>query len=129
MVSLYCTSVSAADPAPDKSLTPQTEALLQECNREAKNALINGAIGLVEKLCMQAISDIEKAEVDKEYLINPMMNLAFSYTLAGLFDKATPLYEKARNIRVELYGPDSKKLTEIDYMIKNQKAMKHQSPM
>ncbi len=126
IVSLYCVNANASDSVKAKTLNPESEALSQECNRESKNALIHEDLGLVEKVCMQAVSAIEKSGVDKEYVINPLMNLAFSYTMAGLYDKATPLYERARNMRVELYGPDSMKLKEIDRLIENQEMMKQQ---
>ncbi len=126
VVSLYSVNSMAADSPKVTKLSPETEALSQTCSREAKNALINGDLALVEKVCMQAINDIEKSKVDKEYMVNPIMNLAFSYTLAGMYDKATTLYKQARDIRVELYGPDSKKLKSIDKLIENQEAMKQQ---
>ncbi len=126
VVSLYSANLMAADSPKVTKLSPETEALSQTCSREAKNALINGDLALVEKICMQAINDIEKSEVNKEFMVNPIMNLAFSYTLSGLYDKATPLYKQARDIRVELYGPDSKKLKSIDKLIENQEAIKQQ---
>ncbi len=126
LISLNCTNTFAVDSASGTSLSQGEEELSKKCSLEARNALVNGDMALVEKVCMQAINEIEKSHADKEYLINPIMNLALSYTLAGQFDKATPLYYSARHIREKLYGPDSKKLKEIDDMIERQEEMKRQ---
>jgi hypothetical protein len=123
-ICLNGTSTFAVDSTPTGSLSTHEEALSQKCNREARNALINGDIELVETVCTQAMEEIDKSHENKEYLINPMLNLAFSYTLAGQFDKATPLYNKARDIRKELYGPDSQKVKEIDRLIEEQEKIK-----
>lgn len=125
-VTLYCTSASAAGPSSSKKLPPEAEQLSKQCNLEAKNSLISEDIKLVEDLCMQAVEAIEKSGKDREFLINPIMNLAFAYTMAGQYEKADPLYKKARDIRIELYGTDSSKIKEIDKMIENQETMKRQ---
>lgn len=119
-LSLNSLNAFAEVPAGDNSLSEEARELSMKCNLEARNFLVSGDLALVAELCTQAVSVIEKSPADKEYMINPMMNLAFAYTLAGQFDKATPLYNRARDIREKLYGPDSKKLKEIDGMIKRQ---------
>jgi len=126
VVSLYCTNTFAGDAASSKKLSPETAELANQCNLEARNSLINGDLKLVEEICMQTVKEIEKSDKDREFMVNPIMNLAFAYTMAGEFDKATPLYNKARDIRIQLYGPESRKIKEIDKMIENQEAMKQQ---
>ena len=126
LISLYCANVFAEDSASGGPLSQQEKEFSTKCNLEARNSLVNGDMALVEKVCTQAITEIEKSHADTESLINPIMNLAFSYTLSGQFDKATPLYKKARHIREKLYGADSRELKEIDEMIKRQEEMKRQ---
>jgi hypothetical protein len=126
LASLYCANAFAEDPASGKPLSQQEKEFSTKCNLEARNALVNGDMASVEKVCTQAIKEIEKSHADREYLINPIMNLAFSYTLAGRFDRATPLYNRARHIREKLYGADSRELKEIDDVIKKQEEMKRQ---
>jgi vacuolar-type H+-ATPase subunit E/Vma4 len=126
LVGLYCAHTFAADSASDEALSKQEKEISNNCNLEARNALVHGDMALVEKVCTQAIKEIEKSHADKEVLVNPIMNLAFSYTLTGRFEKATPLYTRARNIREKLYGADSRELREIDDMIRKQEEMKRQ---
>ncbi len=126
LVSLNCANTFAADPASGNSLSPRANELLNKCNLESRNSLVNGDLALADKVCTEAIKVIEKSDANKEFLINPIMNLALSYSLAGQFDKATPLYNRARDIRKELYGPDSIQLKEIDESIKKQEEMKRQ---
>jgi len=126
IISFYCSNVVAADSAAHKTLSLHQQDFSTLCNLEARNALINGDLALVERVCIQAIAELEKSEADREALVNPIMNLAFSYTLSGQFDKATPLYNRARDIRETLYGTDSAQLKEIDEMIKRQEEMKQQ---
>lgn len=125
VVSLYSADSLAAG-TPSRTLSPEMEKLSKQCNIEARNSLISEDLKLVEDICMQTVTEIEKSDKDREFLINPIMNLAFAYTMAGQFDKATPLYKKARDIRIQLYGADSKKIKEIDKMIENQKTMQKQ---
>jgi len=124
--SLYCVNAFAEDSASGGALSQQEKEFLTTCNLEARNALVHGDLAIVEKVCIQAVKEIEKSHADKEPLVNPIMNLAFSYTLAGQFDKAAPLYNRARDIREKLYGSDSRELREIDDMIKKQEEIKRQ---
>lgn len=126
LLPLHFTNALAADPAAGETLSQQEKEFSTICNLEARNSLVNGDLALVEKVCSQAIEEIDKNHTDKEHLINPIMNLAFSYTLAGRFDKATPLYNRARDIREKLYGADSREFKEIDDMIRQQEEMKKQ---
>ncbi|MBI5665484.1 MAG: tetratricopeptide repeat protein [Nitrospirae bacterium] len=126
LVGLHCSNTFAADPASGESLSQQEKEYSNNCNLEARNALVHGDMALVEKVCTQAINELEKSHAGKEVLVNPIMNLAFSYTLTGRFEKASPLYNRARDIREKLYGADSRQLKEIDDMIKKQEEMKRQ---
>ena len=119
---LVCTFYSnavAVDSASVKALSEEAISLNEKCNLEARNALIHNNIKLVEQLCMDAVKEIEKSSSDKELTINPLLNLAYTYTLAGDFDKATPLYKRARDIGEKIYTPKSKKLKRIDEVIKS----------
>ena len=123
---LGISTVHAADPAAAGALSQQEEELSKQCNLDARNSLASGDITLVEKACTKAIDEIEKTHPGQEHLINPIMNLAFSYTLAKDFDKAAPLYERAKKIREALYGPDSMQVKEVDNLMKAQGDMKQQ---
>ena len=113
-------NLMAAESTTENTMTPRETELFKQCNLDARNALINGDVRLVEKTCMQTVNEIEKNHKSKELTINPLMNLAFLYTLSGKFDKATPLYNKARKISAEVFGPDSKQVAAIDERIKTQ---------
>jgi hypothetical protein len=126
LVSLHCANTFAADSSSGETLSQQEKEFSAKCNLEARNSLVNGDMALVEKVCTQAINEIEKSHAGKEVMVNPIMNLAFSYTLTGQFDKATLLYNRARIIREKLYGADSRQLKEIDDMIMKQEEMKRQ---
>lgn len=123
---LISVNASAGDATADNPLSQEARELSKSCNLEARNFLVSGNLASVEELCTRAVSVIEKSRADREYMINPMMNLALSYTLAGQFDKATQLYNRARDIREKLYGADSKRLKEIDDMIKRQEEIQKQ---
>ena len=110
----------AAENTSENTMTPHEAELFQNCNLEARNALINGNVRLVEELCMQTVNEIEKNHKSRELTINPIMNLAFLYTLSGNFDKATPLYNKARKLSEEAYGPDSAQVKAIDERLRAQ---------
>ena len=110
----------AAENTSGNTMTPHETELFKQCNLEARNALINGNVKLVEDICMQTVSEIEKNHKSKELTINPLMNIAFLYTLSGNFDKATPLYNKARKLSEEAFGPDSAQVKAIDERIRAQ---------
>ncbi len=115
----FYSNAVAVDSASVNALSEEAKSLNEKCNLEARNALIHNNIKLVEQLCMDAVKEIEKSSPDKELIINPLLNLAYTYTLAGDYDKATPLYERARGIGERIYKPKSKKLKRIDEVIKS----------
>ncbi len=117
-------TASASDPSSGKSVPSGATALIKKCNLEARNALINGDIQLVETICMKAVNEIEQSAADKKLIIDPLLNLAYSYTLAGLFEKATPLYERALSLSNKLYKPDSRESKKIDELYNVHKEMK-----
>ncbi len=126
-LALSCTYSSASDAPPENPLSPEELSLLENCNLNARNSLISEDIALVKNTCMQAINTIDKSHQDKKYLINPIMNLAFAYSLAGQFDKANPLYDRALTIGNKSFPADSWKLKEIRDVVNASKNMKGQS--
>ncbi len=123
-------TVYAVDSSPtEKSLPDAIIMLLKQCNLEARNALVHGDVEPVEKACMPLINQLYSVEENKKYVIDPIMNLAFSYTLAGQFEKAAPLYEKAKLIGAQLYEPDSRILRNINEVIRVQENMQKQRPV
>ena len=117
-------TAGAADEKKAASTELMAKQLSDQCNMGARNSLASGDIEVAEEACMKAIEEIDKSYEDKRLLINPLMNLAFSYTLAGQFDKATPYYDRARSITIQLDGPDSKMASKIDQLINAQEEMK-----
>ncbi len=122
-VSLHSAITGASDSEPVNPLSAQEKSLKKTCNLEARNSLINGDIALVEKVCTRAIEELDKAHAYKEHLIDPILNMAFAYTLAGQFEKATPLYKRARGIREKIFGPGSREVKQVDALIKEQETM------
>ena len=116
---LICTPAFAADAAPEGP-SPEQQEMLKECNLAARNSLINGDVKLVEETCTKAMKEMAKAYPDKAYVINPMLNLAFTYSMGGYFERAKPLLEKAREIGQKVYKPGSKELKAIEKFIKDQ---------
>jgi len=127
---LMLVNAYAGDSSPtEKSLPDEIIKLLKQCNLEARNSLVHGDVKLVEKVCMPLINQLQTSEENNKYLIDPIMNLAFSYTLAGQFEKAAPLYEKAKIIGTQLYEPDSRILKNINEVIRVQEDMQKQRPI
>ncbi len=125
--SAFSTSSSpAAETQPDNQFSKEELTLLEKCNLEARNSLVSNDIALVQKVCTQAMNTISKSHKDQKYIINPIMNLAFTYSLAGQFDKATPLYDRALSIGEKSFPADSSKLKKIRDVIKANKNMKKQ---
>ena len=116
---LICTPAFASDKAPEAP-SPEQQEMLKECNLAARNSLINGDVKLVESTCTKAMKEMATSFPDKEYVINPMLNLAFTYSMGGYFDRAKPLLEKAREIGQKIYKPGSKELRAIEDFIKDQ---------
>ncbi len=114
----------AADPEADNPLSPRELELLENCNLEARNSLIHEDLELVKNICTEAIENISKSHKDDKFIINPLMNLAFSYSLAGHFDKAEPIYDRALKIGKKSFPADSRKLRKITDVIKASENMK-----
>ena len=122
----YINVFAAESPSKEPSISQKGKELSNECNMEAKNALIHGDLDLVDRLCMEAVKEIEGSKSGKEFMINPLMNLAFSYSMAGLSDKADPIYQKAMDLGEELYGAGSPQLNQIEKMVDAHEEMKRQ---
>ena len=108
----------------EPSISQKGKELSNQCNMEAKNALVHGDLELVDRLCMEAVKEIEESKSGKEYMINPLMNLAFSYSMAGLSEKADPVYRRARDLGEALYGSGSPELNKIEKMVAAHEEMK-----
>lgn len=123
-ISITCATASAADATSSDLPSHEAEELAKQCNLEARNALIHENLKLVEDICMKAVKEIEKSSTNKKYLINPILNLAFSFTLASQFDKADPLYKKALGIGEKIYEPGSREIKKINDVIRQHEEMK-----
>jgi hypothetical protein len=99
--------------------TAQEQKLLMDCNLAARNSLINGDIPKVEKTCTKAMNEMEKSFPDRGYMINPMLNLAFTYSLTGDFDKADPLLAKAKSLGEKFYKPGGSEMKSINDFIED----------
>ncbi len=119
-LNLVCSVAAAGE------LSAEAKALSNKCNLEARNALINGDLELVENVCTQAMKTIGSTGKNRKYQINPMLNLAYSYSLSGQFEKAAPLYDRARLIGAEFYEPGNRILRDIDQLIEVHEKMKKQ---
>ena len=126
-VTLTCTPALASD-APSEGPSPEQQKLLKDCNLTARNSLINGDVKAVEDACTKAIREMKKSYPDKEYMINPMLNLAFTYSMGGYYDRAKPLLKRAKEIGQKLYKPGSKELKAIEDFIKDQEDRKNNPP-
>ena len=129
-VSLICTNAFAqhGSPKPPKEmpLTTQEQKLFMDCNLVARNSLINGDIAKVERTCMMAVKEMEKSHPDKDYLIHPVLNLAFTYSLMGDYDKAEPLLARAKSLGEKFYKPGSKEMKSIDDFIEDHNKRKEE---
>jgi len=124
---LAATLISTGAFAEDK-LSPQEESILNECNLAARNSLINGDIKAVEDACTKAMNEMKKSHPDKDYMIDPMLNLAFTYSLGGYYDRAEQLLKRAKEIGQKIYKPGSKELKAIEDFIKDQKHRRDNPP-
>lgn len=115
---LICSNAFAEDDPINKP-SPKEEKLLMDCNLAARNSLINGDIPRVEKTCTEAIKEMERVHPDKGHMINPMMNLAFTYSLTGDYAKAEPLLAKAKKIGEKFYKPGSTEMKSINRFIED----------
>ena len=118
---LICTNAFAqhgsTPPPKEMPLTTQEQSLIMDCNLAARNSLINGDIAKVEKTCMLATEEMEKSHPDKDYLIHPMLNLAFTYSLTGDYDKAEPLLTRAKKLGEKFYESGGSEMKSINDFI------------
>lgn len=124
---LIYTPASAEDAMPEGP-TPEQQQMMLDCNLASRNSLINGDIKRVEDTCTKAMNEMEKAYPDKAYLINPMLNLAFVYSLAGDYERAEPLLNKAKELGEKYYKPGSLEMKKIETFIKDQEDRKDNPP-
>jgi hypothetical protein len=118
LVTIIITPVFASEAA-KVTPTPEQNNLMMECNLAARNSLINMDIQKVEVTCTKAMNEMDKAYTDKSYMINPIMNLAFIYSLTGEYAKADPLLAKAKSIGEEYYKAGSSEMKNINDLIED----------
>jgi len=127
---LICTNAFAQHASPEAPkempLTTQEQKLFMDCNLAARNSLINGDIAKVERTCMMAVKEMEKSHPDKDYLIHPVLNLAFTYSLMGDYDKAEPLLARAKSLGEKFYKPGSSEMKSIDDFIEDHNKRKEE---
>ena len=127
LVTLIITPAFASDAATEGP-SPEQQTLLKDCNLAARNSLINGDVKMVEDTCTKAIREMTTSYPDKAYMINPMLNLAFTYSMGGYYQRAEPLFKRAKEIGQKLYKPGSKELKAIEDFIKDQEYRKNNPP-
>ena len=110
---------SFAQDASPKDTLPAQNKILKDCNLAARNSLISGDIKRVENMCTKAMKVMEESYPDRGYMINPMLNLAFTYSLIGEYAKADPLLAKAKSLGEKFYKPGSKELKSINDFIED----------
>ena len=116
LITLIVTPVFAADASKEMPTQEQTDMMI-ECNLAARNSLINMDIQKVEVTCTKSMHEMERAYPDKGYMINPMLNLAFIYSLTGEYAKADPLLAKAKSIGEKYYKAGSSEMKNINDLI------------
>ncbi len=120
---LICTNAFAQPtttaPTKDMAITAQGQKLLMDCNLASRNSLINGDIAKVENTCTIAMKEMEKSYPEKDYMIHPMLNLAFTYSLIGDYDKAEPYLAKAKVIGEKFHKPGSGEMKKINDFIED----------
>jgi len=124
---LIITPVFAADASKEMPTEEQNQMMI-DCNLAARNSLINLDIRKVEVTCTKVMNEMEKEYPDKGYMINPMLNLAFIYSLSGNYDKSEPLLAKARELGEKHYKPGSLEMKKINDFIKDQEDRKNNPP-
>ncbi|MBL7032356.1 MAG: hypothetical protein ISR97_04145 [Nitrospira sp.] len=108
---------SSAKPPKEMPVVAQQQELLMDCNLAARNSLISGDIKKVEETCTKAVNEMTKSFPNKGYMINPMLNLAFTYSLTGDFDKADPLLAKAKLLGEKFYESGGSEMKSINDFI------------
>ncbi|GBE40299.1 MAG TPA: hypothetical protein ENH45_02730 [Nitrospirae bacterium] len=125
---LICSNAFAVDAPAEKPATAHEQELLMDCNLAARNSLINGNIAKVEKTCMLAAEKLEKSHPDKGYMINPMLNLAFTYSLRGDYAKAEPIIARAKELGEKFYKPGSSEIKSLNNFIEDNEKRKSNPP-
>ena len=113
-----------SDAASESPLSEKGKQLSEKCNLEARNSLVSDDLAQVEKVCTEAVEEMETSGADKKYQINPLMNMGVALTFSGHYEKALTYYKKARTIGEKVYGPGSRDLKQIDETIKKHEDMK-----
>ncbi|HDH00888.1 MAG TPA: tetratricopeptide repeat protein [Nitrospirae bacterium] len=120
---LICTNAFAQHASPKTPVkmpvVAQQQELLMDCNLAARNSLISGDIKRVEDMCTKAMNVMEESYPDRGYMINPMLNLAFTYSLIGDFDKADPLLARAKKLGEKFFKPESSEMKSINDLIED----------
>jgi ATP/maltotriose-dependent transcriptional regulator MalT len=128
VVTLISAQAFGADAASKGALSEKGKNLSEQCNLEARNSLVSDDLVLVEKVCTQAVEEMEKSGADKKYQINPLMNMGVALTFSGQYEKALTYYKRAQVIGEKVYGPGSSDLKQIEETIKKHEDMKaHQN--
>lgn len=128
VVTLISAQAFGADAESKGLLSEKGKQLSEQCNLEARNSLVSDDLALVEKVCTEAVDEMEKSGADKKYQINPLMNMGVALTFSGQYEKALTYYKRARVIGEKVYGPDSGDLKQIDETIQKHEDMKaHQN--
>jgi len=125
LISLISTPIFAADASKAMPTQDQTD-MMMECNLAARNSLINMDIQKVEATCTKSMNEMERSYPDKGYMINPMLNLAFIYSLTGEYAKADPLLAKAKSLGEKFYKPGSSEMKSINDLITDHNIRKSQ---
>ncbi len=115
-VSLISTGVFASEAVKVTPTQEQTD-MMMACNLAARNSLINMDIQKVEDTCTKSMNEMERSYPDKGYMINPMLNLAFIYSLTGEYAKADPLLAKAKSLGQKYYKDGSSEMKSINDLI------------
>jgi hypothetical protein len=115
-VSLISTGAFASEAVKVTPTQEQTD-MMMACNLAARNSLINMDIQRVEDTCTKSMNEMERSYPDKGYMINPMLNLAFIYSLTGEYAKADPLLAKAKSIGEKFYKDGSGEMKNINDLI------------
>ena len=118
LITIIITPVFAAN-APKEMPTQEQTNMMMACNLAARNSLINMDIQKVEATCTKAMNEMDKAYTDKSYMINPILNLAFIYSLTGEYAKADPLLAKAKSIGEKYYKAGSSEMKNINGLIED----------
>ena len=129
---LICKNVlaqpSLVKPPKEMPVVAQQQELLMDCNLAARNSLISGDIKKVEETCTKAVNEMTKSFPNRGYMINPMLNLAFTYSLTGDYAKAEPILARAKELGEKYYKPGSSEMKSINDFIEDNEKRKGTPP-